>query len=81
MEQINLFNAKAHLSTLVRHATTGEELIIAKNGTPQTRLVPVQKATHDKLREPGRLKRVIQETHDFDQTPEEVILSFEKFSL
>lgn len=38
---INLYEAKTHLSRLVDRAAAGEEIIIAKNGSPVARLVPL----------------------------------------
>ena len=42
----NLYEAKTSLSELVERAAAGEEIIIAKAGSPRAKLVPV-----------GRLKR------------------------
>ncbi len=39
MKQVNLYEAKTHLSSLVEEAAAGEEVIIAKNGKPYARLV------------------------------------------
>lgn len=39
MKQVNLYEAKTHLSSLVEEAAAGEEVIIAKNGKPCARLV------------------------------------------
>lgn len=39
MKQVNLYDAKTHLSSLVEEAAAGEEVIIAKNGKPCARLV------------------------------------------
>jgi prevent-host-death family protein len=77
MHQVNLFNAKAQLSNLVRRAAAGEEIVIAKNGVPQARLVPLGSATELSPRTPGRLKGILQEAPDFIHTPEEIINSFE----
>jgi prevent-host-death family protein len=38
---VNMHEAKTHLSRLVERAMAGEEVIIAKDGTPKVRLVPV----------------------------------------
>lgn len=40
-KQVNLYEAKTHLSQLVREAAAGREIIIAKAGEPQARLVPM----------------------------------------
>ncbi len=37
--QVNLYEAKTHLSSLVERAAAGEEIVIAKNGKPMARLV------------------------------------------
>ena len=39
MKQVNLYEAKTQLSSLVEEAAAGEEVIIAKNGKPCARLV------------------------------------------
>lgn len=41
MQTSNLHYAKTHLSRLVDAALTGEEVIIARAGTPLVRLVPI----------------------------------------
>lgn len=38
----NLYDAKTNLSQLVDRASAGEEIIIAKNGVPLARLVPLR---------------------------------------
>ena len=38
----NLYDAKTALSSLVERAAAGEEIIIAKSGTPRAKLVPVR---------------------------------------
>lgn len=40
---MNVAEAKAHLSELVRRAARGEEIIIARNGVPQARLVDARR--------------------------------------
>ncbi len=37
--QVNLYEAKTHLSSLVERAAKGEEIVIAKAGRPMARLV------------------------------------------
>jgi prevent-host-death family protein len=41
MSQVNLHFAKTHLSRLIQQAMSGEEVILARAGTPLVRLVPV----------------------------------------
>lgn len=38
---LNLYDAKTNLSALVEEAAAGEEIVIAKNGKPRARLVPL----------------------------------------
>ena len=45
-ETINLNDAKTNLSQLVRRASEGEEIVIARFGKPMARLVPL--ATQEK---------------------------------
>lgn len=53
-EQVNLYEAKTHLSSLVDRAAAGEDIVIAKSGRPRVRLVPVERRTEP--RRPGRMK-------------------------
>ncbi len=39
--QMNMHDAKSHLSQLVKRAVGGEDVIIASGGKPQVKLVPV----------------------------------------
>jgi prevent-host-death family protein len=39
--QVNLYEAKTHLSSLVDRAAKGEEFVIAKAGKPKARLTPI----------------------------------------
>jgi len=40
--QVNLHDAKTHLSRYVQQALAGEEVVIAKAGRPLVRLTPVE---------------------------------------
>jgi prevent-host-death family protein len=40
--QVNLHDAKTHLSRYVAHALEGHEVVIAKAGRPLVRLVPLE---------------------------------------
>jgi len=40
--QLNLYEAKTQLSSLVERAAKGEEIVIAKAGKPMARLVPAE---------------------------------------
>jgi len=42
--EVNIHEAKTHLSRLLERVAMGEEVIIAKAGTPVAKLVPVKPA-------------------------------------
>jgi prevent-host-death family protein len=65
MPQVNLHEAKTHLSRLVEAAAKGEEIVIAKAGKPMARLVPLRPSVR-KQRQPGALKGKIWIAEDFD---------------
>jgi prevent-host-death family protein len=44
MRQVTIHAAKTHLSRLIAAAAGGEEIVIARGGTPVARLVPVVKS-------------------------------------
>ncbi len=44
MKTVNMHDAKTHLSRLVEEAVAGEEIVIARAGTPLVRLVAVRAA-------------------------------------
>lgn len=54
-KQVNLYEAKTHLSQLVDEAAAGEEIVIAKNGKPLAVLKAVTEAEKPKKREFGFL--------------------------
>jgi prevent-host-death family protein len=63
-----MHDAKTHLSRLVERAAAGEEIVIARAGVPQVRLVPVNQTT--KSREPGLWKGRVWIAPDFDDDAE-----------
>lgn len=77
MSTINIHAAKAHLSRLVEKAAAGEEIIIAKAGTPLAKLGPLA-ATEPNKRRLGLLAGRITIPADFDAPlPDQVIDAFE----
>jgi prevent-host-death family protein len=44
MKIVNIYEAKTHLSRLLREVALGEDVVIAKDGRPLARLVPVTPA-------------------------------------
>jgi prevent-host-death family protein len=69
-EIVNMHQAKTTLSRLVERALAGEEVIIARNGTPLVRLVPVPQKLEERV--PGRSKGKIWISPDFELTDEEI---------
>jgi prevent-host-death family protein len=60
----NLYDAKTALSSLVDRAAAGEEIVIAKAGSPRAKLVPVR--TVRRPRRPGGWKGRVHIGKDFD---------------
>jgi prevent-host-death family protein len=75
MPTYNMHDAKTHLSRLAERAAGGEEIVIARNGTPLARLVPVEQR---KPRELGFWRGQVWMSDDFDDPlPWEVQKYFE----
>jgi prevent-host-death family protein len=74
-EIVNLHQAKASLSRLLERALAGEEVVIARNGEPLVRLVPVEKKPEPRV--PGRSKGRIWIAPDFDEMSEEELKDWE----
>ncbi len=60
--QVNIHQAKTHLSRLLEQVANGEECVIAKAGKPVARLVPI---VSQEPRTPGLLKNKIALTDAF----------------
>ncbi len=75
MSQINLHEAKTHLSRLIDRAAAGEEIVIARSGKPVARLIAFNRdATPRQL---GRMRGLINVADDFDDPlPAEVLGPF-----
>ncbi len=63
--QVNVYEAKTHLSQLLEEVEAGDEVVIARNGRPIARLVPLQRGA-PKRRVPGSLKGKGWVADDFD---------------
>ena len=74
--QVNIHEAKTHLSKLLARVSEGEEIIIARNGKPVARLVPVDPEPTE--RPLGIYKGQVWVAPDFTETPEEIIDLFYK---
>lgn len=72
---VNLYEAKTRLSELVERAAAGEEIIVAKAGTPRARLVPL--AGSSAPRTPGGWEGGVWIADDFDAPlPPEILRGF-----
>lgn len=76
MRQVNMHEAKSHLSALVEEVLAGGEVVIARAGKPLVQLVPYR--ARKEPRNPGRWKGKLWIAEDFDATPEDVIAAFEE---
>jgi len=73
--QVNIHEAKTHLSRLVQRAAGGEEIVIAKAGTPLAKLVPIERDSSP--RELGFLRGKVRILPGFDEMDEEITRLFE----
>lgn len=64
MTIVNMHEAKSQLSRLVSKAEDGEEVVIARDGRPVVRLVPV--VPGGQPRTPGRWRDLLWMAHDID---------------
>lgn len=72
----NLYQAKSSLSRLVDRAAAGEEIVIAKAGSPRAKLVPLK--TRTEARKPGGWEGRVFISDDFDAPlPEDLQAAFE----
>jgi prevent-host-death family protein len=77
MAEVNIHEAKTHLSKLLRRVAAGEEIVIARAGKPVARLVSVAKPRLP--RELGRHRGEIWIADDFDAPlPNDVLADFEE---
>jgi prevent-host-death family protein len=70
-----MHEAKTKLSQLVERAEAGEDIVIARNGKPVARLVPV--ATASSLADVhGALRGRVEFADDFDDLPDDIAEAF-----
>jgi prevent-host-death family protein len=67
--EVNVHEAKTHLSKLLERVALGEEVVIAKAGTPVAKLVPVHQP---KTRVFGSAKGEFTVPHDFSEADSEI---------
>lgn len=75
MAQVGMHEAKTTLSKLVARAEAGEEIVIARNGKPVARLVPVA-GTNSLAAVHGVWRGRVQISDDFDDLPDDIAESF-----
>ena len=68
--EVNIHEAKTHLSKLLERVALGEEVVIAKAGTPVAKLVPVKSKA--KKRVLGTAKGDFVVPDDFDAADQEI---------
>lgn len=74
MRQVNVHEAKTHLSRLLEEVEAGEEVVIARAGKPVARLVPNR--AEREPRKPGSLKGKIKILDGFDEYDEQIARDF-----
>jgi prevent-host-death family protein len=70
-KQVNVYEAKTHLSKLLQQVEASDEIIIARHGKPVARLVPLQRTLPHRV--PGGWKGKVWMAPDFDEPDEELI--------
>ena len=75
MQQVNIHEAKTHLSRLIDKVAAGEEIVIARAGKPVARLAPLKRR-----RQPRKLGLFAGEpvwiAPDFDELPDDMMRAF-----
>jgi len=73
---VTIHDAKTHLSRLIARVEAGEEIVIARGGTPVARLVPMEKPKAKRVF--GALKgKITVDDSFFDPLPEEELKLWE----
>lgn len=71
MTQVGMHEAKTKLSQLVERAEAGEDIVIARNGKPAARLVPVRGASA-MVSVRGAWRGRVHLADDFDELPDDI---------
>lgn len=72
--QVNVHEAKTHLSRLLERVERGEEIVIGRAGKPIARLVPYAKTRARRV--PGGWEGRVRISEDFDELPDELAAAF-----
>lgn len=74
--EVNIHEAKTHLSRLLQRVASGEEVTIARSGVPVARLVPIEPKKDD-VRPLGMDRGKVWVADDFDAPlPDELLKAF-----
>jgi prevent-host-death family protein len=74
MVQVNIHEAKTHLSRLLERVEHGEEVVIGRAGKPIAKLVPYR--VERRPRSPGGWQGQVRIAEDFDELPSEIAAAF-----
>jgi prevent-host-death family protein len=72
--QVSVHEAKTHLSRLLHEVELGQEIIIARNGQPIAKIVPLRRRTPQFGIDRGKFTV----PDDFNELPEDILDLFEK---
>lgn len=75
MTQVGMHEAKTSLSKLVKRVELGEDVVIARNGKPVARLVPVERASA-RASVLGVWRGKVRMSDDFDELPDDIAEAF-----
>jgi prevent-host-death family protein len=76
MAEVNIHEAKTHLSRLLQRVIAGEEIVIARDGEPVARLVPIERPARRLF---GSDRGLFEVPADFDAPlPPDVLAEFER---
>jgi prevent-host-death family protein len=76
MSQVNIHDAKTHLSRLIERAANGEEVIIARAGRPVARLIAITPAEQGRCFGAMKGRARVDEAF-FDPLPEDELRAWE----
>jgi prevent-host-death family protein len=74
--RVNIHEAKTRLSELLNRVESGEEITIARAGTPIARLVPIRDKDSERVAGSAKGKVIIEKNFD-EPLPESILGEFE----
>lgn len=74
VHEVNVHEAKTHLSRLLQEVEEGGEVVIGRAGRPIARLVPYRSSSAPRV--PGAWRGQVVIAEDFDDLPEDVAAAF-----